>query len=109
MTDNPNMKRMTSSKRRCRYRILLEEQVEEQTDQLKKRHALIQELSVGVRNQTDRKSSDNLELGILQFTVDVQWFFCKERKTNFHRYPRRGGGVNLIGGGDQDANFYRCL
>ena len=59
---------------------MLEEQAEEQTDPPKKCHALVQELSVGVWNQTDRKSSDNLELGILQFTVDVQWFIVRKGK-----------------------------
>ena len=33
--------------------------------------------------------------------------YCKERETNVHRFPR--GGVTLIGGGDQDANFHRYL
>ena len=61
MADNPNMKKNDLSKGRCRYRIVLEGQMEEQTDKPKKLHALIQESSVGVQTQLTEKSSDNLE------------------------------------------------
>ena len=65
MTDNPNIKKNDLSKRRCRYRIVLEGQMEEQTDKPKRLHALIQDSSVGVQTQLTEKNSDNLELGIL--------------------------------------------
>ena len=63
------MKKNDISKRRCRYRKVLEGQMEEQTDEPKKLHALIQESPVEVQTQLTEKSSDNLELhvGILQF------------------------------------------
>ena len=78
MTDNPNMKKNAPSKRRCRYRILLAGQKGEQTDKPKKIYALIQEASVGVQTQLTDESSDNLELGILQFTVVVQLFILRK-------------------------------
>ena len=60
-------------------RIVLEGQMEEQTGEPKKLHALIQESSVGVQTQlSEKKSSDNLELVIYSFTVEVQWFILKK-------------------------------
>ena len=51
MADNPKMKNNDLSQRRCRYRIVLEGQTEEQTD-----NALIQESSVGVQTQLTEKA-----------------------------------------------------
>ena len=56
MADNPNMKKNDLSKRLCRYRIVLEGQIEEQTDKPKtKLNALSQESSVGVQTQLTEK------------------------------------------------------
>ena len=56
MADNPNMKKNDLSKRLCRYRIVLEGQMEEQTDKPKtKLNALSQESSVGVQTQLTEK------------------------------------------------------
>ena len=78
MTDSPNTKKNDLSKRRCRYRIVLEGQTEEQTDKPKKLNALIQEWSVGVQTKLTEKSSDNLELGILQFYSGDPMVYLKE-------------------------------
>ena len=51
MTDNPNMKKNNLSKRRWRYKIVLEGRAGEQMDKQKKLHTLIQESSVGVQYQ----------------------------------------------------------
>ena len=95
MTDNPNMKKNAPSKRRCRYRIVLAGQKGEQTDKPKKIYALIQESSVGVQTQLTDESSDNLELGILQFYSGGPIVYFKENYC-FSRFQR--GSIVLQGG-----------
>ena len=75
MAENSNMKKNDLSKRRCRYTIVLEGQMKEQTNKPNKLHALIQESSVGVQTQLTENSSDNLELGFSSFTVESNGLF----------------------------------
>ena len=84
MADNPNMKKNDLSKRRCRYRIGLEGQTEEQMDKPKKKTPilLIQISSVEVQIQLTQKSSDNLEIGtyvFYSFTVYFKENYCFPR------------------------------
>ena len=107
MADNPNMKKNHHlSKRRCRYRIVLEVQTEEITDKQKKLHVLIQESSIGVQTQLIEKSSDNLELGILQFYSGGPMVYLNENYC-FPRFQRASiifqGRLDFLGGGGQDA------
>ena len=55
---------------------------------------------MGAQTQLTEKSSDNLELGILQFTVEVQWFIL--RKTivfqGFRGVPSFSKGVRKFSG-----------
>ena len=46
----------------------------EQMDRVKKLHALIQVLSVGVQIQLTEKSSDNF----YSYTVEVHWFILRK-------------------------------
>ena len=96
------------SKRSCRYRIVLEGKTDEQTEKLKKLHALIQESSVGFQTQLTEKSSDNLELVILQFysrgpNVVFKENYCFSRfqrvSNTFHRFPGGVGDGELFSGG----------
>ena len=76
--------------------MVLEGQTEEQTDMLKKLHALIQESSVGVQTQLREKSSDNLELGMLQFhSGELMVYFKENYSEGFHRLP---WGLNFFSG-----------
>ena len=49
------MKKNDLSKRRCKYMIVLDGQMDEQTDKPKKLHVLIEESSVGVQTQLAEK------------------------------------------------------
>ena len=55
MADNPNMKKNDRSKRRCRYRIVLEGQTGEETDKLKKNLFADPGIVSGSPDPTDRK------------------------------------------------------
>ena len=59
--------KMHLSKRRCRYKIVLEGQTEEHTDKQVKTSCADPGIVRGSPDPTGRKSSDNFELGILQF------------------------------------------
>ena len=87
MADNPNMTKMTFPKEIAGNRIVLEGQTDEQMDKPKKLHALIQESLVGVQTQLTKKSSDNLELGILQFNSGGPMVYLKENYC-FLRFQR---------------------
>ena len=69
------------------YKIVLERQTEEQTDKPKKSPCADPGIVSGSPDPTDRKGSENLELGILQFNNGGPMVYFKENYC-FPRFQR---------------------